>query len=56
MPRLTKEEKKKNKEHCKCMPLDVKIQCWFARNKYEISTILGTLLGILAGLTIAMLL
>ena len=29
---LTREQREINKKHCKNMPLDIKIQCWWFRN------------------------
>lgn len=36
---LTKEQRIINKKHCKNMPIDIKIQCWWFRNLEIISTI-----------------
>ena len=41
---MTREERKINKEHCKGMPFDVKIQCWFTRNKEVITPIICSVL------------
>lgn len=48
---LKKEQKRLNKKHCKNMPFDIKIQCWWFRN-YEIiiiiiSSIITSILSIL---------
>lgn len=37
---MTREDKKRNKEHCKDAPLQTKLQCWYFRNEIEIKTIL----------------
>ena len=37
---MTREDKKRNKEHCKNMPLRTRLQCWYFRNETEIKTIL----------------
>lgn len=42
---MTKEDKKRNKEHCKDMPWDIKLQCWFCRNREEIYVIIGTVIS-----------
>lgn len=39
---MTREDKKRNKEHCKYMPLDVKVQCWWVRNLDIIAPILSS--------------
>lgn len=45
---MNREMKKLNKEHCKDMPLDIKLQCWFFRNSKEIGIVLSTVLTIVA--------
>lgn len=51
---MTREEKRINKEHCKNMPWDIKLQCWFYRNRDEIveivASIIGAILGAIVGL------
>lgn len=37
---MTREDKKRNKEHCKGRPFKVRLLCWYLRNKMEIKTIL----------------
>ena len=37
---MTREDKKRNKEHCKGRPFKVRLQCWYFRNEIEIKTIL----------------
>lgn len=44
---MTREDKKRNKEHCKNMPLDIKIQCWWFRNLDVIAPILSSIIGVL---------
>lgn len=53
---MTREDKKRNKEHCKYMPLDIKIQCWWARNLDVIVPILVSVVTILATSLLIMLL
>lgn len=36
---MTREEKRRNKEHCKGMSLKTKLQCWYFRNEEEIKVI-----------------
>lgn len=40
MSYITKDLKKKNKEHCKSAPLKIKIKFFFVRNEEEIKTII----------------
>lgn len=42
---MNREDKRRNKEHCKDMPLDIKLQCWFNRNKEEIAAVTGAVLS-----------
>lgn len=36
---MTREDKKRNKEHCKDAPLRTKLQCWYFRNEIEVKTV-----------------
>ena len=49
---MTGEDKQRNKEHCKDMPWDIKLQCWFCRNREEIADVIG---AIVASVTTAIL-
>lgn len=42
---MTREDKKRNKELCKFMPLDIKIQCWWSRNLDIIAPILSSVVA-----------
>lgn len=42
---MTREDKQRNKEHCKDMPFDIKLQCWFKRNKEEIADVIGAIVA-----------
>lgn len=37
---MTREEKKRNKEHCKGRRFNVRLQCWYFRNRMEITVVL----------------
>lgn len=54
--KVTREDKKRNKEHCKYMPFDIKLQCWWTRNLDIIAPILSSVVGILIASAIIVLL
>ena len=42
--KMTREEKRKNKEHCKNLPFGIRLQCWWFRNLDLIVPILVSVL------------
>lgn len=36
---MTREDKRRNKEHCKDASLRTKLQCWYFRNEIEVKTV-----------------
>lgn len=41
---MTREDKRRNKEHCKDAPLRTKLQCWYFRNEIEVKTVILSLI------------
>lgn len=53
---MNREDKKRNKKHCKYMPLDIRIQCWWSRNLDIICPIFVSVLASTATTLLLMLL
>lgn len=57
MSYMSREDKKRNKLHCKSASFSVKFHCWFARNEEEIKTItISAITSLIVQLTIKYLL
>lgn len=57
MSYMSREDKKRNKLHCKSASFSFKFNCWFARNEEEIKTItISAITSLIVQLTIKYLL